>query len=320
MELKNIKTVAVIGAGTMGQGLAQSFAQAGYTTYMFGNVDKKKLAGHVAQVEANLRLFQEYDLLKEDIKTIMSRINPVLSKDIPEVTKKCEFIIESAPEDLNLKKQLFAQLEAARSDNILASNTGSLTIPSIVEGMRTPGRVVGVHYFNPAHIMPLVEIHYGPQTAQETIATTQALIAKTGKKSIQLKKFIPGFVVNRLQAALGREALYLVKEGVVSPEDIDTATKGSYGFRWSAIGVFEGFDMIGIDILNKVCSIFKLLDTSTDNPQFMYDMEKKGDLGIKSGKGFYDYSGKSTAQVLDEQNRKLLRQLALFNSSMGKNK
>jgi 3-hydroxybutyryl-CoA dehydrogenase len=314
MEFKNIKTVAVIGAGTMGQGLAQSFAQVGYTTYMFGNVDKEKLAGHMAQVEANLKLFQEYDLLKEDVKTIMSRIIPVLSKDIPEVSKKCEFIIESAPEDLNLKKQLFAQLEAAREDNILASNTGSLTIPSIVEGMRTPKRVVGVHYFNPAHIMPLVEIHYGPQTTQETIATTQALIEKTGRKSIQLKKFITGFVVNRLQAALGREALYLVKEGVVSPEDIDIATKGSYGFRWSNIGVFEGYDMIGIDVLIRVGGIFKLLDNSTDNPKFMYDMVEKGDFGIKTGKGFYDYAGKSTAQVLDEKNRKLLRQLALFNS------
>ena len=314
MELKNIKTVAVIGAGTMGQGLAQSFAQAGYTTYMFGNVDKEKLAGHVAQVEANLKLFQEYDLLKEDVKTIMSRINPVLSKDIPDVAKKCEFIIESAPEDLDLKKQLFARFEAAREDNILASNTGSLTIPSIVEGMRTPERVIGVHYFNPAHIMPLVEIHYGPQTTQETITTTEALIEKTGKKSIQLKKFIPGFVVNRLQAALGREALYLVQEGVVSPEDIDIATTGSYGFRWSNIGVFEGYDMIGIDVLIRVGGIFKLLDNSTDNPKFMYDKMEKGELGIKSGKGFYDYSGKSTAQVLDEKNRKLLRQLALFNS------
>src|SRR4030042_5108387 len=162
MKAENIKTVAVIGAGTMGQGLAQSFAQAGYTTYMFGNVDKEKLAGHVAQVEANLKLFREYDLLKEDVKTIRSRIIPVLSKDIPEVAKKCEFIIESAPEVLDLKKQIFSQLEAAREDNILASNTGSLTIPSIVEGMRTPERVVGVHYFNPAHIMPLVEINPGP--------------------------------------------------------------------------------------------------------------------------------------------------------------
>ena len=180
--------------------------------------------------------------------------------------------------------------------------------------MRTPERVIGVHYFNPAHIMPLVEIHCGPQTTQETIAATQALIEKTGKKSIQLKKFIPGFVVNRLQAALGREALYLVKEEVVSPEDIDIATKGSYGFRWSNIGVFEGYDMIGIDVLIRVGGIFKLLDNSTDNPKFMYDKAEKGELGIKSGKGFYDYSGKSTAQVLDEKNRKLLRQLALFNS------
>lgn len=315
MKFEDIKTVAVIGAGTMGQGLAQSFAQTGYTTYM---LDEEELAGSMAQVEANLKLFQEYNLLEEDVEIIISRIIPVLSKDMPEVAKKCEFIIESVPEDLELKRQLLAQLEAVREDNILASNTSSLTIPSIAEGMHTPERVVGVHYFNPAHIMPLVEIHYGPETSQETIATTQALIEKTGKKSIQVKKFIPGFVVNRLQAALGREALYLVNEGVVSPEDIDIATKGSYGFRWSNIGVFEGYDMIGIDVLISVGGIFKLLDNSTDNPKFMYDMVKKGDIGIKSGKGFYDYSGRPKTELLEKKNRKLLRQLSLFNSMEGK--
>jgi 3-hydroxyacyl-CoA dehydrogenase len=193
-----------------------------------------------------------------------------------------------------------------------------MTIPAIVEGMRTPERVVGVHYFNPAHIMPLVEIHFGPKTTQETITTTRALIEKTGKSSIIIRKIIPGLVVNRLQAALGREVLFLVAQGVVSPEDLDVATKGSYGFRFANIGVFESYDMIGIDTLIRVGGLFKRLCNADDNPKFMYDMNNKGELGIKSGKGFFNYSDKDKSEVLDELNRRLLPQLALFNKNQSR--
>jgi len=314
MKAEDIKTVAVIGAGTMGTGIVQSFAQAGFMVYMFGNVDKEKLARHMAQVEANLKLFQEYGLLKEDIPTIKSRIHPVLMKDLDEAVKNCDFVLETVPENLDLKKQIFAQLDSVREDIILASNTSSFTIPTIVEGLRHPERIIGVHYFNPAHIMPLVELHYSPQTRQDVIATTQALIAKTGKKSILIKKFIPGFVVNRLQAALGREAMYLVSEGVISPQDLDIASKATIGFRLAWIGNFETADMIGLDTQLRVGNfIFPLLDNSTKQPQWYVDMVNRGELGIKSGKGYYDYTGRNTSEVLDELNRRLLPQLALFN-------
>jgi len=321
MEAKNIKTVCVIGAGTMGEGITQSFAQAGLSVWMIGNVDKDKLAGHLAQVEANLKLFQEYGLLKEDIPTIKSRIRTALMKDLKEIAKECDFMIESIPEVLDLKKQLFAQLDSIRQDNILASNTGSLTIPAIIEGLRNPERIIGVHYFNPAHIMPLVELHYGPKTKEDIIATTQALIEKTGKKSILVKKFIPGFVVNRIQAAIGREAMYLVSEGVVSPQDLDIATKAAFGFRSACIGNFETADMIGLDTQVRVGDvIWPKLDNSTRQPQWYYDMVNRGELGIKSGKGYYDYTGRSKAEVLDELNRRLLPQLALFNKTQEKKK
>jgi 3-hydroxyacyl-CoA dehydrogenase len=315
MEVEKIQTVCVVGAGTMGQGMAQSFAEAGLKVWMLGNMDKDKLDGHMAQVEANLTLFQEYGLLKEDISAIKARIHPALRKDLDEISKESDFIIESIPENLEMKKELFTQLDSCPKDVILASNTGSLTISAISADCSTPERIVGVHYFNPAHIIPLVEVHFGPKTSEETISATRELLNRVGKKPILVRKSIPGFIVNRLQAALGREIHYLIDEGVVTPEDIDTAAKAMYGFRNACIGTVEGFDMIGIDTMIAVGKgIFPKLSNSDGPPKHMYEMVERGDLGIKAGKGFYDYSGKTRAQVLDKHNRKLIKQLALFRS------
>lgn len=312
MEAENIRAVVVIGGGIMGQGIAQNFAQAGLSVSVV-DVDQGKLDDCLAQVDANLRLFQEFGLLQEDIPSIKSRIHPVLSKDLDEAVKDGDFVVEAIPEVLALKKQLFAQLDSCREDIILSSNTSSFTISALAEGCRTAGRIIGVHYFNPAHIMPLVEIHYGPQTRDEVISTTKALMTRVGKKPILVRKEKPGFVVNRLQAALGREVMHLISEGVATPEDIDLAAKAMYGFRWACIGPVEGFDMIGLDTLLAVGEgLFPSLDNSDRQPQYLYDMVSRGELGIKSGKGFYDYTGRSRAEVLDELNRRLLPQLALF--------
>lgn len=313
MEAENIRAVVVIGGGTMGQGIAQSFAQARLSVSVV-DVDKGKLDGCLAQVDANLKLFQEFGLLQEDVPTIKSRIHPVLIKDLDEAIKSCDFVVEAIPEVLELKKQLFAQLDSCREDVILSSNTSSFTISALAEGCRTAGRIVGVHYFNPAHIMPLVEIHYGPKTRDEVISTTKALMTRVGKKPILVRKEIPAMVVNRLQGAIGREIMHLISEGVVTPEDIDIAAKAMYGFRWACIGTVEGFDMIGLDTLLAVGEgLFPNLDNSGRQPQYLYDMVNRGELGIKSGKGFYDYTGRSRAEVLDELNRRLLPQLVLFN-------
>lgn len=313
MEAENIRAVVVIGGGTMGQGITQSFTQAGLSVVVI-DVDKGKLDECLAQVDANLRQFQEFGLLQEDIPSIKSRIHPVLIKDLNEALKSCDFVVEAVPEVLELKKQLFAQLDSCPENVILSSNTSSFTIPAIAEGLRTADRVIGLHYFNPAHIMPLVEIHYGPKTKDEVISTTKALMIKVGKKPILVRKEIPGFIVNRIQAAMGREIMYLIDQEVATPEDMDIAAKASYGFRHACIGSVEAFDMIGLDtLLAAGKQLFKSLDNSTEQPSFLYDMVKRGELGVKSGKGFYDYKGKSRAQILDEQNRKLLRQLTLFN-------
>jgi 3-hydroxyacyl-CoA dehydrogenase len=179
--------------------------------------------------------------------------------------------------------------------------------------MKNPARLIGVHYFNPAHIIPVVEIHRGEKTTDETVELACGLVQKAGKKAVLVKKILPGFIVNRLTGALEREIDYLLDEGVVSPEDLDTAVKGSIGFRMACLGPQETEDMIGLDTSMIVSSrIFKQLSNATEPSPKLVAKVKAGELGIKCGKGWYDYTDKTRAVVLEENNRKLMQQLAVY--------
>lgn len=314
MKVENIKKVVVVGAGTMGEGIAQNFSQAGLSVQLI-DLDQRILDRCLAQIEANLRLFLEFDLLHEEPSSIMSRIKPVLSRHLGQAIKDCDFVTEAIPEVLDLKRDLFAQLDSCRQDIILSSNTSSLTISAIAEGMRTPGRVIGLHYFNPAHIMPLVEIHRGQDTEDEVVEVARELMMRVGKKPVLVRKEIPGLIVNRLTGAMEREIDYLLDEGIVTPEDLDTAVKTSYGFRLACLGPMEAEDMIGLDIAARASgNIFKVLSNKTEPSPLLLEKVDKGELGIKSGKGWYDYTGKTREEISDKINRRLLGQLALFNA------
>ena len=312
MKAENIKTVVVIGGGTLGQGIAQSFAEGGLSVRVV-DLNREILDRCLDQIDANLRLFQEYGLLEEDLSSIKSRIHPVLTKDLAKTVQDCDFVVEAIPEDLELKRQLFAQLDSCPEEVILASNTSSLTVSAMAQGCRTASRIVGLHYYNPAHIMPLVEIHFGPETSDEVIATTKALMLRVGKKPVIVRKEITGFIVNRLQAAMMREMMYLVNEGVASPEDIDTAYKASIGIRFACIGMFEFGDWIGLDFSKGVMSRFaKSLDNSTEPAPVLLEKVKRGELGVKSGRGWYDWTGRSREEIIDSQNRRLIPRWVSF--------
>jgi len=314
MEAQNIKTVMVIGAGIMGQGIIQSFAQAGLSVRVV-DVGKEVLDRCMVQVDANLRLFQEFGLLEEEPSSIKARIHPVLTDDLAREAERCDFVLETVPENLDLKKKIFAQLDSCHPEVIISSNTSSCTVASLTEGCRTPNRMIGLHYFNPAHIMPLVEIHYSPWTSTETIATTKALMVRVGKKPIIVKKDIPGLIGSRIQVAMAREIESLLAQDVASPEDIDTVAKASYGFRHACIGNLEAYDMVGLDTMEAVeRRIYKELSNATDPTPILVEKVQRGELGVKSGQGWFDYTGKSKEKVLDSQNRRLLKQLALFKS------
>lgn len=314
MKAENIKTVAVIGAGIMGEGIAQSFAQAGFTVRL---VDQEKniLGGCLKQIEANLGLFAQSGLLQEKPPVIRSRITPFLLKDLAKAVKDSDFIVEAIPEIIQAKKDLLAQVDSINPEAILGSNTSSFTISSIAEDSRYPGRVIGTHYFNPAHIIPLVELHRGKYTRDDVVSATRTLMTRAGKIPVMVLKEMPGFVVNRIQGAMEREIDYLIDEGIITPEDLDKAAKASYGFRLACMGPMEAEDMIGLDTALRVSGhLYKTLSNKTTPSPSLAAKVEKGELGLKSGQGWYDYRERLPGQVKEEINRKLIQQLILFNS------
>lgn len=312
MKAENIKKVVVIGTGVMGEGIAQNFAQAGLSV-VIADVDKRAVERCLVQIDLNLALFREFDLLKEDASSIKSRIRPFPIENLTEVIQECDLLVEAIPEILDLKRNLFSKLDSSSQEIILCSNTSSFTISSISKGLHHPDRVVGLHYFYPAHIIPLVEIHRGEKTDDEAVEVVRDLMFRVGKKPIIVRKEILGFIVNRIQAALGREITYLIDEGVATPEDIDIAAKASYGFRLACLGPLEIQDMSGLDTMLRVGTVIrKSLCNSTEPSSALAKKVEAGELGVKSGKGWHDYKGRSIEEILNETNRKLLQQLVLY--------
>ncbi len=306
MNAKDIKKVIVIGAGIMGEGIAHNFAQAGLSVRVV-DLDKELLNRCLAQIETNLRTFLEFGMLAENPVSIKSRIEPVLSKDLAKATQDCDFVVEAIPEILEAKRELFTKLDSLPQDVILSSNTSSFTISTIAEGLHRPERVVGLHYFNPAHIIPVVEIHRGRHTSDQVVETTREFMLRVGKKPVLVRKEVPGFIVNRITGALMREIHYLLDEGIVIPEDLDTAIKEIYGIRFACFGPMEMEDMVGLDTASRASAkVLKTLSNRAEPSPLLLEKVNKGELGIKSGKGWYDYSGQSRVKIAEERNKKLL--------------
>ncbi len=309
--------VLVLGTGTMGEGIAQTFAQNGFEVRLVAR-RQEPLDRCLEQIPLNLRQFAEFGLLDEPVEQVMARIEGMVTTDMTLAAEDCFYAVETIREVLDDKRALLAALQAAAPELVIGSNTGSFTIDSLAEGLPRPDKVIGIHYFNPAHIIPLVEIHRGSQTSEETFAQTENLLRASGKKTVLVRKEVPGFIVNRITGAIEREIDYLLDEGIVTPEDLDVAITSSIGFRFACLGPMEVEDMIGLDIAMVVSGrVFKVLSNATEPSPLLVEKVQRGELGVKAGKGWYDYGGKSRAEVLEEKNRRLLRQLRLFREAQG---
>lgn len=317
-DLENINTVAIVGAGIMGEGIAQGFAQTGFTVKVF-DLNDEILASCKSNIETNLNTFSQFQLLHESTETVLSRIEFQKSDGSLQAYLDVDFVVEVLPEVLELKQKFFAALDALPEHVILASNTSSMTISKIAATMKSAHRLIGLHYFNPANIIPAVEIHTGSQTSQNVIDTTQALMLKIGKQPVLVRKEVPGFIINRLTGAMEREIDFLLDEGVVTPEDLDVAVKASFGFRLACMGPMEAEDMIGLDTAARAsANIFPTLSNANDPSPGLLEKVKKGEIGIKSGKGWYDYPSDTKAKNVTLNNEKLLRQLKLFQQNSSK--
>jgi len=289
---KTIETVAVIGAGTMGHGIAQMAAAAGFKV-LLNDVDRESLARGVAAIETNLaKGIQRGKLTEDDRDHTLQQIHGTTKLN---ECAAADLIVEAAPEKLELKKEILRQLDFA-SDHpfIFASNTSSLSISEIASSSKRPEAVIGMHFFNPVHIMRLVEIVVGSQTVQATIDSVRA-VAQSMKKEPIVVRDVPGFASSRLGVTLGLEAMRMVEQGVASARDIDTAMELGYNHP---MGPLRLTDLVGLDVRLSIAEYLhsKLGSEAFRPPEILRRMVSQGKLGKKSGEGFYKWNEQEASQ------------------------
>jgi 3-hydroxybutyryl-CoA dehydrogenase len=302
----NIRHIAVIGAGQMGPGIAQACAQAGYSAVVIAR-SEASLEKAKAKVQANLNAMLPYGLVnQEEIAPLLSRIS--YRNDGLAGVADADLIIEGVTEDLPLKQKLFADMEAiCRPDAIIMSTTSGLRCTDIAQKMQKPERAIVGHYWNPPHLLPLVEVAPGEKTAPWVTDAVTAFLKTTGHTPVLCRKEALGFVANRLQHALWREALAIVEQGIASPDEVDDALKTSFGARTPVLGIFEHMDLVGLDLTHYLHSyLLSDLDTQKGPNAVLTERVQRGDLGVKTGKGFYDWSTKSAGDVLKARDTLLL--------------
>ena len=314
MKLSQIKRVAVIGAGIMGHGFAQVFAQKGYSVFLY-DIDEKILKSALARMATGLDTFIEYGVIRsKEKKTTLERITTTIN--LEEAVGKADFVLEAVPEIMDLKKDTFAKLDRlAPPHAILASNTSGLSITEMGSVTQRPEKTIIVHGINPPTIIPVVEIVRGEKTSDKTAEICYRLLLKLGKRPVRVLKEIPGFLFNRLQLALWREALYCLENGVATAEDIDNVVKTGYGFRLANLGPLETSDFGGLDTFYRLAqNLFPDLSAAQSAPAVLEKLVQAGKLGVKTGEGFYSYPPGVVKRKIRERDRRLLQQLRLFRS------
>ncbi|HSR11383.1 MAG TPA: 3-hydroxyacyl-CoA dehydrogenase family protein [Thermodesulfobacteriota bacterium] len=306
--MADITRVTVSGAGIMGHSLAQAFSQGGCDVFLH-DIRDDILEGAKRLIASNLSTQVELGLLaKEDAGRILGRIQT--TTNLKKAAEKAEFVLEAITEDAGPKKELFANLDRiCPPETILASNTSYLDIFKFVE-TRRPDKVLITHWFAPPHLIPLVEIVKGPHTSRETVDKVKAMLVRLGKRPIVITKFLPGFIANRLQAALRLEAHFLLDNGYATPEDIDEATKYGYGVRIPLLGLFQREDFAGLDTVKRN------LDNRQYTPpevkgcsDYLNRLISEGKKGVMTGSGFYDYHGRSPQELMKERDIRLIKLL-----------
>lgn len=291
MAIDPTSPVALLGLGTMGHGIAQTFAIAGYTVHGYDH-DPQARQTLKDRVRSNLNAFVEAEWIHP------SEIEPALNRLIVhdreiDAVRDARFITEAVQEDLGVKQELFARIESfVAHDAILASNSSAFPISQSGSKLKRPERAVVTHWFNPPHLVPLVEVVPSPATADSVVESTVDLLTRIGKHALRLNKELPGFLVNRVQVAIQREVWNLLQEGVASPADIDAALSASVGFRMAAVGPLEVYDFGGLDIQTTTFrNLVPSIASGSEVPSRVQSLVDQGHLGAKTGQGFYDYPG-----------------------------
>ncbi len=314
MDVSQVKKIVIVGMGVMGPDIALGFALAGYPVIGV-DIEQKVLDQASRKLDSNLGQMVEWELLKEkDIGEIQSRIT--LTLDWNSGVKGADYITEAVPEILNLKKKVLRKCsETCRSNVVIASNTSTMDVTEIAREAKNPERVIGTHWFIPAHLMPPVEVVRGEKTSEATAQLTFDLLEKVGKLPVSCKNH-PGFIHNYIQMAMTNAAIDLVEKGIATPADIDTVIENGFALRLPSTGPFKFCDMGGLDtILNAMNYIYEHTGKPIYKPSaLLIEKVKKGELGQKTGKGFYTYSGNEAEKARARTNRTI----AILKKALGK--
>ena len=307
MNLEGIKKIGVVGAGTMGAGVAEIFAGFGYTVILYNRSQE----GMQRAVE-HLRSKVAVNPTPIETEVEVSGAKIYTTHDLTALAR-ADLISESIAENLEVKQGIFRELdEICDAKTLFTTNTSGLSISQIATAVSRPERFAGVHFFNPPEIVPAVEVIKGAETADATCEVLIDLLKLMKKQPILVQKDVPGFVASRIQFAVVREALHLVEEGIASPADVDAVMKHGLGLRWALLGPLEIADLGGLDIFNTVGSyVAKSLSNATDSPKVLQDLVAAGKLGAKTGSGFYDYPPGKASALIAERDEKLLEILRL---------
>jgi len=301
LDAKDVKTAVVVGAGVMGHSIAQVFAQHGIEVGIVDTNDKL-LDRAVALIQSNLNTLAGFKrVTRKEIPTILSRIHP--STDLSAAAHDADFVVETVSEVADVKRMVFLQLdEVCRENTTLSSNTSSLD-PFGIADVRIPERLIIAHWFNPAHIIPLVEVVPGPKTSSEVVELTAGLMRRLGKMPVVLEQFVPSGIINRIQNAISFAVYEIVDKGWATPEQIDRAAKAVMGIRLPILAVCQLLDFTGLDTVNNIVANmgirFPLID----------DMVNQGHLGVKTSRGIYDYGGRSEQEILRKRDELYLKML-----------
>lgn len=302
-----MQTIAILGAGLMGHGIAQIFASAGHPVRIHDQ-DPATLASALERVRANLAPFLELGLIaSEAVPPLLERIQPC--PDLASLCQGADLVIEAISENLELKRKVFAQLEGLVSGSaVLASNTSAISIGRIAEGLARPGRVLGTHFWNPPQVVPCVEVILGPRTDPAVADEVTALLAAVGKRPVRVNRDIPGFLGNRMQHALWREAISLVEQGVASPEDVDAVVRYGFGLRLAYLGPLQTADLAGLDLTRDIHrDLLPELDCSQGPSPLLEQKVRAGQVGAKAGQGFHAWTPEGLRAVKDNRDKVLLR-------------
>jgi 3-hydroxybutyryl-CoA dehydrogenase len=301
MEQEN-RRVVVVGAGVMGHGIAQMFAQGGFRVSMV-DITREALEWGLNLMKSSLDIMAEEGFLEEPVDTILERVSCTTS--LKEGARDSDIAIEAVFEDVEAKKEVFTQLDTYCPPRaLLASNTSFLNIFEFVETSR-PDKVLITHWYAPAQLIPLVDVAGGPQTDQANLESVCQILRKIGKRPVLMKKFIAGYAVNRIQHALNREVNFLLDNDYIAPAQLDEAVIVGLAFRMMVVGVVARYDFGGINMRTRHPPGFVEVPLDYEYKK-LQELVDKGQLGVKTGRGFFDYKGKSEQELYRERDIRLL--------------